>query len=223
MLAGCMLFLYANVTLANESSTEARPSTCVNSLVTSTQVSIDSLATTELKLMRRYSAKIKRKGGTVHIRLQNGRVKKIINTPISEDDGYFVNGKPVADYRVEAYFPKLGFFVLHKQLYEGDAYLLVSDVDGTQLEVQGYPIFSPDGKRFVSAFDDPYDPWPSFDIYAIRGKSIVREFSADVRWPEFVVVWHGNDAIELLEGTVVAPSATCLTKYVFRRAWTELP
>jgi serine/threonine protein kinase len=89
-----------------------------------------------------YKALAARSGKSLELTLKNGGRVTLLDAD-KEADSMF--------YCLREYLPDIGYFVLHRQYYEGNTYLLVDDRQGRQFEVTGLPLVSPDRKRLVVA------------------------------------------------------------------------
>ena len=71
-------------------------------------------------------------------------------------------------YELAAYWPMLGFYVVHVAHYEGGEYQIISARTGEATNLFGFPWLSPDGSRFVTATgDDPYAFFNGIEVWAM--------------------------------------------------------
>lgn len=90
--------------------------------------------------------RVTRSGARLRLRLADGRWLSV------EDDTPDDEVLSVVHHFRE-YLPEIGYFVLHRQFYEGHDYLLVEDSTGRRYELHAVPVVSPDGRRLVTASD----------------------------------------------------------------------
>lgn len=107
------------------------------------------------------------------------------------------------------------FYVIREQWFEGNTWLLFDRATGRVFDVGGYPLFSPDGRRFIAASEDldaGYSP-TVFDLYdvteqgarlAFRHRS-PRQPEAPGLWAARGVCWTGDDSVAYRR-THVSPS-----------------
>jgi hypothetical protein len=86
-----------------------------------------------------------RSGKSLELTLRNGGRVTFLDAGKDADSVF---------YCLREYLPEVGYFVLHRQYYEGNSYVLVDDRQGSQFDVNGLPVVSPDLRRMVmTSFD----------------------------------------------------------------------
>lgn len=102
-------------------------------------------------------------------------------------------------YALMADRPKIRAWVLQRFFYEGGDFLLIDDHSGKQTELDGEPIFSPDGGSFLVAQNDEENAAPyNLEIWRRDGDGAVREWAhtSDEILPDMydvkVLRWRSN-------------------------------
>jgi hypothetical protein len=90
---------------------------------------------------------VHRSGGELVLELRDGRPLAV------KDDARDDDGASEVRYSFRDYFPKIGYYLVHRQAYEGADYLMIHDATGTRYVLQQLPVISPDGERLVTASD----------------------------------------------------------------------
>ncbi len=80
--------------------------------------------------------------GGLTLNLLSGEQKQMISKKNSNDDDY-------VSYDYRYYLPKMGYFVVRANYFEGNEYLLVNDKSGKEMAIKGYPKPSPDFKHLI--------------------------------------------------------------------------
>ena len=122
--------------------------------------------------------------------------------------------------------PRLGYYLVHYSLYEGDGYLLISQRTGELTGVAAAPVFSPDSTRLVIAsvaLEAAYNP-TLLQIYKLTKKGLQKEFSeepinwgpANARWLDSVTVEF--DKQELIMTTDSSSNQTTATLLLQKQA-----
>lgn len=111
-----------------------------------------------------------------------------------------------ASRQFHAWLPEHGFYLVHLQYVEGDAYEMVSERTGTAHLLDDFPVFSRGQDRFAVASGDletQYNP-TSLSVWRIGRDSLVREF--DWRdddhgdgWYPHAPVWAGDTLISVTQ------------------------
>lgn len=122
------------------------------------------------------------------------------------------NENPDGDvsYHYLAYLAQHGIHVVHMQYSEGNDFAVIGDQDDERHVVSGFPITSPDGRRFFSynvAGETQFTP-DAFEVWRIEGGVLKKEFSTS---PEFASCqihtarWVSNNAISLVGKPIEEP------------------
>ncbi|KAB0265839.1 hypothetical protein [Microvirga brassicacearum] len=108
-------------------------------------------------------------------------------------------------YSLVAALPDHNLWVVYLGYYEGGSYILVDIKTGKVTDVGGFPLFSPDGRRFITVSNEPYD-LPILAIWKLQQKEIAKEWGYDFatdrpegEWSYCVERWAGNNRV-ILEG-----------------------
>jgi hypothetical protein len=90
------------------------------------------------------------------------------------------------------------FLTIREQFFEGNSWQILDLKTGKLTDVFGYPLFSPDGRRFVvSDFPQEYNK-SVFDIYEVSDAGVSRTyrgFSKLRGWYPYDIRWAGNESI----------------------------
>ena len=126
----------------------------------------------EKELIRKYPALFQRNGVNLSVKLRNGRVKTYKDVP----DGEGVNGDDVNHFYVTDHFPEVHYAVIDVGHYEGGSIFLLNLRDGKQTYAGGYPVLSPDKRRFAIAHvGSAYDP-AVLAVYRIASGTLFKEY-----------------------------------------------
>jgi hypothetical protein len=140
----------------------------------------------------RYPRQTARDQDRLKLTLKNGKTVILKNTP----------GVSGVSYSFRDYLPDLGYFLVHVQLWEGDAYLMVNDRTGQRRFIHDLPIISPDKTRLVTISMDleaQYNP-NAIQVWRLTPGKMVREWSRDIKgWGPAGGAWLDNDTISLIK------------------------
>ena len=131
----------------------------------------------------------------VRVKLRNGRWLTVNDVEKRGDEA------SVVKYNFRDYSRDLGYFLLHRQYYEGDDYLLIQDTTGHQSELQDLPVVSPDKSRLVTASNGISGGYNAngIQIWRLTKDGAVLEQSFDVKgWAPSDPVWTNNQEIRLV-------------------------
>jgi hypothetical protein len=92
-----------------------------------------------------YKSAALRAGTSLRLQLRNGRSLPVKDFQKRGDES------SVVKYSFRDYLRDIGYFLLHRQFYEGDDYLMIQDTTGRRFELQDLPVISPDKLRVVTA------------------------------------------------------------------------
>ena len=139
-------------------------------------------------VLKEFKKKVKREGTTLSVRLSD-------NSWMVFSDVYSGTDQSMS-FSFCYYYKKLGWYLLHIQYWEGDAYLMVNERSGKQILLDDLPIFSPNGKRIIVASLDliaEYNPnsITAIDISNDSPKIIMRLTSN--AWGASNVQWISNN------------------------------
>jgi hypothetical protein len=109
------------------------------------------------------------------------------------------NTDPVAAYSYIAFVPALRTHVVHVQYSEGGSFLVIHDESGRSANVAGFPVPSPNRRRFVSVSMDiwsGYDP-NAVELWRIRQGRFNREARFDLSWGPGAATWGTENAVTI--------------------------
>ncbi|MGH9968776.1 MAG: tetratricopeptide repeat protein [Pyrinomonadaceae bacterium] len=141
-----------------------------------------------------HARRVIRRGVELRLKLNNGRWHTLKNYQrANEDDS-------VIQYNFREYLPELGYFLVHRQFYEGHDYLMIHDVSGRRFELQDAPVVSPDGRRLVttsSGIMGGYSP-NAIQIWRVTQRGLLLEQTIQPRgWEPSDAKWIDNQKISL--------------------------
>jgi hypothetical protein len=106
-------------------------------------------------------------------------------------------------YSYQTFLPKLQLHVLHVQFYEGSGFYIVHHKSGVSAPIDGFPMPSPDAKRFVaisSAGDAGYSR-NSVEIWNVEdGRAMRAEYRyepAAARWSPKKATWSSPKSVNV--------------------------
>ena len=138
------------------------------------------------------------------------------------------NENPDGDvsYHYLAYLARSGIHVVHMQYGEGDDFAVIGDRDNASRVVSGFPITSPDDKKFFSynvAGEAQYTP-DALEVWRIERGSLVREFATAPNFSNCRILstnWKSKDEISLtgenIEQSAIGNECKFRYKYVARQ------
>jgi hypothetical protein len=91
--------------------------------------------------------RVKRSGGELILQLRGGRSLSVRDEQRPDDQAATVK------YNFRDYLGKIGYFLIHRQFYEGSDYLMVHERTGSRYALHNVPVLSPDQQRLVTASD----------------------------------------------------------------------
>ena len=115
------------------------------------------------------SERAMRRGDTLFLALESGDTMRL------EDEGSERRADQVVYYSYQDHWPDPGFFVVHRQYYEGSEFVLVQDSTGRRTGVPDRPLRSPNGHRFAVL---------SLDLVAGYGPNVLQIWELDEGQPE---------------------------------------
>jgi hypothetical protein len=89
---------------------------------------------------------VKRVRGELRLKLANGRWLAVEDQKVSDEEA------SVVKHSFRDYLP-IGYFLLHRQFYEGVGYLMIEGKTGARFDLHDIPLISPDKRRLVTASD----------------------------------------------------------------------
>jgi hypothetical protein len=116
----------------------------------------------EAYYISKVAGKVKRQGRDLILSLTNGKTSTLKNNP-SEDEKYEVYQFIKLDQN--------GYFIIAVYYMDSDGYLLVNSANGYTMRTIGYPVFSPNKKRYVAGNYDMMMPstYNGIELMAITG------------------------------------------------------
>jgi hypothetical protein len=118
--------------------------------------------------------------------------------------------------------------VIRQQFHEGNSWQVLDLQEEKLTEVYGYPLFSPDGTRFVAASEDLMADFSDtvLDVYQVTADGITRSFRAikpKDDWAARNVRWQSNNIVRFSQARLVASSSVRFderpTYLLFRGHW----
>jgi hypothetical protein len=144
--------------------------------------------TTEKTALALAGPRAHREKGALVLVLDGGKQVRLSDTGCGHDE----EGCPM--YRLSAFLPSHGVFVVMKTSDDAYAFLLIETANGTQHIIDGPPHYSPDGSRFVTCRVDEMNGGGT-TVWRVAPGRYVKEWG-DERMSE-CGSWKGNDAFEL--------------------------
>jgi len=132
----------------------------------------------------------------LRVRLRNGTWLTV------EDSQKKGEEASVVKFSFRDYLRDIGYFLLHRQYYEGDDYLLIQDTTGNKFELQDLPVISPDKRRLVTASNGISGGYNAngVQIWQLTKRGVVLEQSFELKgWAPSDPVWTDNLEIHLLK------------------------
>lgn len=146
----------------------------------------------EQPFLRAHPGLVQKEKNHLRIRLQSGRYIRI-----RDGDGGTLDPSSAGTRNVMELQGGGRFLTIREQFYEGNSWQVLDLTTGKLTDVFGYPLFSPDGRRFVvSDFPQEYNELV-FDIYDVSDAGVSRVFQGAPKedWYPYDIRWVGNDSI----------------------------
>lgn len=153
----------------------------------------DLLKPAEELLIKTLGNRASRDGNKLTLLLENGKSVSFDN--FSSELEY----REDKVFTLEAYLPERKLYLIYHGYYEGGVTIMVNSVDGRKTELDTKPIFSPDGKRFVT---ENYDLSPGYpdnrlSIYDFSDGIGKLEWSHEPdEWAPCAAEWTSNTSIK---------------------------
>ena len=129
--------------------------------------------------------------GGLRLRLLNGKIQNVQNRGKENSARWF---------SFRDYLGGIGYFLLHRQLYEGEDYLLIHAGSGKQFTLQERPVISPDGLRIITASAglSGMSSGNAVQIWRVQPRGLVLEFALSPEdWEPWSPRWLDNRTIRL--------------------------
>lgn len=143
----------------------------------------------ENRLLQENNKLFLRQGNTLIIKLRNGKEKIYVDK--DKDD----HSK---SFNFVKYFPEIDYGLVHVQYYEGDTYFIINLLNGKDKDIQGFPLLSPNKKRFAvysKDLDAGYNP-NILAVYRVGIDYLFLEFKEEPKeWGPSSLRWIQNDQI----------------------------
>ncbi len=160
-----------------------------------------------------------RAGASLRLQLRNGRSLSVKDFQKRGDEA------SVVKYSFRGYLRDIGYFLLHRQFYEGDDYLMIQDSTGRKFELQDLPVVSPDKLRVVTASDGISGGYNAnaVQIWRLSRRGMVLEQTiAPKGWGPSDAEWTDSLTIRVMKSLPVtgeseAPKGTATLR--FRGRW----
>lgn len=143
-------------------------------------------------ILKKYPSLVSRKAHQLKIKLSNGRTK-IITDGRDENDG-----DKTRIFSFIKYFSSIQYGLLHVQFSEGGSYNLIDMRTGTQTEVLGEAVLSPDNRRLAIFYADVVAGYSSnvLAVYLVITRGLVQEFrELPQEWGPVDLKWTDNRTI----------------------------
>jgi hypothetical protein len=152
----------------------------------------------ETRVLQKFPGLFKRDGQRLVIPFANGRQE--VFTSGEREKG---REESSIGYVFLDYFPKIHYGLVRVAYYEGAADLLLNMKTGMSTEIEGDPVFSPDGFRFAVA-RDPENAGLSgvggVSIYRVASGKVTNEFSQQMADHSVEDLrWQGNMAVSFVD------------------------
>jgi tetratricopeptide (TPR) repeat protein len=164
------------------------------------------------------SLRVKREGKFLRIKLDDGKLAVIENFEKSgEEDS-------VIKFSFRKYLPEIGYYLIHKQLYEGDGYLMVDARTGRKYELQALPVVSSDRQRLVTAsngISGGYNP-NAVQIWRLTNEGMAIEQTIEPKdWGPSDPFWETDKTIRLTRNLPVTGAYSGKKEYVTLKLGTK--
>ena len=143
-----------------------------------------------------YARLARRTRNGLRVRLRNGTWLTVEDSQKKGDEA------SVIKFSFRVYLRDIGYFLLHRQYYEGDDYLLIHDTTGNKFELQDVPVISPDKRRLVTASNGISGGYNAngVQIWQLTKRGAVLEQSFELKgWAPSEPVWTDNLEIRLVK------------------------
>lgn len=135
-----------------------------------------------------------RRSGQLRLKLNNGRWQTLKDyQKANEEDS-------VVHYNFREYLPELGYFLVHRQFYEGRDYLMIHEASGRRFQLQDVPVVSPDRRRLVTTSNGimgGYDP-NAIQIWRATSRGLVLEQTIKPQgWGPSDAKWIDNQRVRV--------------------------
>ncbi len=136
--------------------------------------------------------RVKRAGEELQLKRANGQWLSVKDTEETEEASGI-------KYSFREYLP-IGYFLIHRQFYEGADYLMINEKSGERFELHDKPVISPDQQRLVTASDGVtggYSP-NAVQIWRLtpNGMELEQAFEPE-NWGPSEPTWTDNRTIRL--------------------------
>jgi tetratricopeptide (TPR) repeat protein len=168
-----------------------------------------------------YSPTVNRAGSSLRLQLRGGRSVSLRDFQKRGDEA------SVVKYSFRDYLRDLGYFLIHRQFYEGVDYLMIQDRTGRRYEMQDLPVISPDKRRLVTASNGIGGGYGAnaIEVWRLAGRSMIREQTITPEdWGPSDAEWIDNQTIRVVKNLSGADEAR--KRHVifrFRRRWQMEP
>jgi hypothetical protein len=143
-----------------------------------------------------FKKNVKRLIGALGLMMRTGNFCTLSNDTIIAADAVW--------YHFRTYYPEFGFYEVHAQYAEGEAYLLIDDTLARSQQLIGAPVFSPNRTRLIAmceGLESGYNP-NKIQICKIGRWTLAKEFEYTAQnWGPRSAVWLSNDKIAFTKCT----------------------
>ena len=154
------------------------------------QNSYECAQAVEKKQLPRYPQLVSRQGGTLRLALKSGGGVELKDVAANDEKDTY--------YSFREFFPDLGYYLVHVQYFEGDAYLMVNHQTGERFTLHDLFLLSPDRKRLATLSLDleaGYNP-NGVQIWGITPEKMTLEWNYESKeWGPSHGAWKDNDTL----------------------------
>ncbi|NLI76820.1 MAG: SH3 domain-containing protein [Candidatus Riflebacteria bacterium] len=150
----------------------------------------EMLVDEEAAFLKTCAPQVTRQGGTLQIRLKNGKTATFTDNPSAEETAEL--------FYFRGHLKEAGFFLLHRVSWEFSNYLLVNETSGARVPLDENPVFSPSGQRFVTACLDLEAGFVpnGLKVYRVaKGQATLEWSTSPKEWGPSEPRWQGENTI----------------------------
>ena len=149
----------------------------------------------ENRMINQFKGKVKRIDGTLNLLLKDGRWKKLVANPRTDE----------ADHTFEYFFKEFGYYSVRVQWGEGSSYKLINYSTGEITNLFGRPYFSENGQYVISVNADLEAGYSDNGFQLLENRSdtlsIVGSYKPDT-WGPISAKWIGEKELILKNETI---------------------
>lgn len=154
-----------------------------------------------------YARRVARKDAELRLQLGDGKTVTVADVQPADEVS-------VVKHSFRDYLGEIGYFMLHRQYYEGEEYVLLHDRTGKMFPLPSPPVISPDRSRLVTTFpglSGGYSP-NIVQIWRVTPDGLIEEFTIHPRdWEPVGASWIDSGTIRLQTRLLVGDEEKTLT------------